>query len=74
MTMVLILTRKLDDFGIDFVEGGMPGSNPKDEQYFQRVRELNLFCMEPGMSKDSGLAQKTSRILLVSARQQRWLN
>ncbi len=38
----LALTRKLDEFGIDFIEGGMPGSNPKDEQFFQRVRELKL--------------------------------
>ncbi|MBN2341358.1 MAG: citramalate synthase [Deltaproteobacteria bacterium] len=38
----LILTRKLDEFGIDFIEGGMPGSNPKDEQYFDQVSQLSL--------------------------------
>lgn len=38
----LILTKKLDEFGIDFIEGGMPGSNPKDEQYFENVRQLSL--------------------------------
>ena len=38
---VLIL-EKLDDFGIDIVEGGWPGSNPKDMEFFERVKQLNL--------------------------------
>jgi 2-isopropylmalate synthase len=38
----LLITQKLDDFGIDIIEGGWPGSNPKDEEYFQKVKTLNL--------------------------------
>ena len=38
----LLLTRKLDELGIDFIEGGYPLSNPKDFEYFQAVRELTL--------------------------------
>ena len=38
----LDITRELDAFGVDFVEGGWPGSNPKDDEYFQRVRTLEL--------------------------------
>ncbi|MBU1100142.1 MAG: citramalate synthase [Bacteroidetes bacterium] len=38
----LLITEKLDDFGIDIIEGGWPGSNPKDEEYFQKVRGLDL--------------------------------
>jgi 2-isopropylmalate synthase len=38
----LALTKVFDDFGIDYVEGGWPGSNPKDAAYFQAVRELPL--------------------------------
>ncbi len=38
----LLLTRRLDELGVDFIEGGYPASNDKDCQYFQRVRELNL--------------------------------
>ncbi len=30
----LKIARKLDEFGIHFVEGGWPGSNPKDEEFF----------------------------------------
>lgn len=38
----LLITQKLDDIGVDFVEGGYPLSNPKDLEYFARVRDLPL--------------------------------
>ncbi len=38
----LSITQKLDDIGIDFIEGGYPLSNPKDAEYFTRVRDLRL--------------------------------
>src|SRR3982751_1081058 len=38
----LLLTRKLDELGVDFIEGGYPLSNPKDFEYFQQVRALPL--------------------------------
>ncbi len=38
----LAVTEKLDDLGIAVVEGGWPGSNPRDEEYFDRVRGLKL--------------------------------
>lgn len=38
----LRITRQLDRFGIDFIEGGWPGSNPKDEAYFKKVRNMEL--------------------------------
>ncbi len=38
----LMITEKLDEFGIDIIEGGWPGSNPKDEEYFQKVKSLKL--------------------------------
>lgn len=38
----LLITQRLDDLGFDYIEGGYPLSNPKDEEYFQRVRELPL--------------------------------
>jgi 2-isopropylmalate synthase len=36
----LVIARKLDEFGIDYIEGGWPGSNPKDREFFVRAREL----------------------------------
>jgi 2-isopropylmalate synthase len=38
----LDITQELDLVGVDFVEGGWPGSNPKDDEYFQKVRDLEL--------------------------------
>src|SRR5947209_1801612 len=38
----LLITKKLDELGVDFVEGGYPLSNPKDFEYFQEVRRLPL--------------------------------
>jgi 2-isopropylmalate synthase len=38
----LQLTRRLDEVGFDYVEGGYPASNEKDTQYFQTVRLQDL--------------------------------
>jgi len=38
----LRITEKLDDFGVDYIEGGWPGSNPKDDEYFRQVKSLKL--------------------------------
>src|SRR5215831_12890954 len=38
----LIIAQKLDEFGIDYIEGGWPGSNPKDKEFFARAHELEL--------------------------------
>jgi 2-isopropylmalate synthase len=38
----LRVTQLLDDLGFDVIEGGWPGSNPKDAEYFERVHELEL--------------------------------
>jgi 2-isopropylmalate synthase len=38
----LLITRRLDELGVDFIEGGYPLSNPKDFEYFQEARRLPL--------------------------------
>ena len=38
----LLIAQKLDDLGVDYIEGGFPLSNPKDEAFFRDVRELKL--------------------------------
>ncbi len=38
----LLIVRCLDDFGIDYIEGGFPASNPKDIAFFETVAEMNL--------------------------------
>ncbi|MDR2866205.1 MAG: citramalate synthase [Methanomassiliicoccaceae archaeon] len=36
------ILKKLDSFGIDFVEGGWPSSNPKDDEFFAQASKLKL--------------------------------
>src|SRR5512142_684202 len=36
----LRITRILDDLGVAYIEGGWPGSNPKDATYFQAVQDV----------------------------------
>ena len=38
----LRIVERLDAFGVDFIEGGFPASNPKDIAFFQRVQDLPL--------------------------------
>jgi len=38
----LRVASRLDDLGIDYIEGGFPGSNPKDIEFFERARDLQL--------------------------------
>jgi len=38
----LKIARKLDEFGVHYIEGGWPGSNPKDVEFFQRASSLQL--------------------------------
>jgi 2-isopropylmalate synthase len=35
----LRIAEKLDEFGVAFIEGGWPGSNPKDAAFFERARD-----------------------------------
>src|SRR5256884_4396972 len=36
------IARRLDDLGIHYLEGGWPGSNPKDAEFFRRIRQERL--------------------------------
>src|SRR5262245_31662702 len=38
----LLIARKLDELGVDYIEGGWPGSNVKDAGFFGRPRSLKL--------------------------------
>ena len=36
------IAQRLDAFGVDFIEGGWPGSNPRDKSFFKEVKRLRL--------------------------------
>jgi 2-isopropylmalate synthase len=38
----LMIAQKLDELGIDYIEGGWPGSNPKDQEFFKRATGIAL--------------------------------
>ena len=38
----LRIAEKLDRLGIHYIEGGWPGSNPKDIDFFKRIRDVRL--------------------------------
>ena len=38
----LRIAAKLDELGIDYIEGGYPGSNERDADFFKRVKKLKL--------------------------------
>ena len=42
VTSKLRLAEKLDQFGIDYIEGGWPGSNPRDMAFFDEIKNLSL--------------------------------
>src|SRR5438067_8727190 len=68
----LLLTRRLDELGVDYIEGGYPLSNPKDAEYFQAVRDLPLRHAKVvafGMTrrKDTTAAQDAGLAALLGA-------
>jgi 2-isopropylmalate synthase len=38
----LKIARRMDELGVHYIEGGWPGSNPKDIEFFARAGELGL--------------------------------
>ena len=38
----LAIARKLDELGVQYIEGGWPGANPKDSEFFNLARELRF--------------------------------
>lgn len=50
---------KLDAMGFHYIEGGWPGSNPKDMEFFKRISEYRLTCAKIsafGCTRKPGIA------------------
>lgn len=57
----LLITKKLDELGFDYIEGGYPLSNEKDFEYFQKAAELDLKHAKVcafGMTRRRGVESK----------------
>ncbi len=69
----LQITSKLDELGIDYVEGGYPLSNAKDEAFFKEVRKLKLSHAQIaafGMTRKKGVAPEDDTCLQALAASQ----
>ena len=42
VTDKLLIAERLDQFGVDYIEGGFPGSNPRDITFFHEAKKLRL--------------------------------
>ena len=52
------VAKRLDDFGIHYIEGGWPGSNPRDMQFFdlaQKVKFKNTRITAFGSTRKPGI-------------------
>ncbi len=38
----VLIAKKLDELGVNFIEGGWPGSNPKDLEFFKTVKNIRF--------------------------------
>ena len=57
----LEILHRLDAFGMDFVEGGYPGSNPKDKAFFKAAEKADLKCAKLvafGSTRKAGVPAK----------------
>src|SRR5256714_1237352 len=48
------IAQMLDGFGLDYIEGGYPGANPTDTQFFSEPRKLNARFTAFGMTRRPG--------------------
>ena len=52
----IAIATMLDNFGIDYVEGGYPGANPTDTAFFSKKRTLRASFVAFGMTKRAGVS------------------
>jgi 2-isopropylmalate synthase len=50
------IAKLLDEFGIDYVEGGYPGANPTDTEFFSRKQTSSASFTAFGMTKRAGIS------------------
>ncbi len=46
----------LDDLGVDYIEGGWPGANPTDSEFFEAVPKTRATMTAFGMTERAGAA------------------
>jgi len=57
------ISKALDELGIDYVEGGWPGANPTDSDFFDTKPKLKATFTAFGMTKRSGKSAENDEVL-----------
>ena len=52
----IAIATMLDNFGLDYVEGGYPGANPTDTKFFEKKRTAGASFVAFGMTKRAGIS------------------
>lgn len=62
------ITKRLDDFGFDYIEGGWPSSNQRDMEYFKKIAstETNAKIVSFGMTSKNPKNDKMLNDLLLA--------
>ena len=53
----------LDDLGVDYIEGGWPGANPTDSEFFAHPPKLRARFAAFGMTKRAGRSAENDDVL-----------
>ncbi|MBN1465529.1 citramalate synthase [candidate division KSB1 bacterium] len=66
------IAQQLDDFGVDYIEGGWPGSNPKDMEFFDRAKKsewqnAKIVAFGSTRRKDVRVSEDVNTRLLIEA-------
>lgn len=57
------IAEALDDLGIDYIEGGWPGANPTDSEFFEKPPKTRATFTAFGMTKRSGRSAENDDVL-----------
>ena len=57
------ISKLIDMLGVDFIEGGWPGANPTDSEFFASVPKLNATMTAFGMTKRDGRSAENDEVL-----------
>ncbi|MEM7505126.1 MAG: citramalate synthase [Pseudomonadota bacterium] len=57
------IARALDDLGLDYIEGGWPGANPTDSEFFTQAPQTRATFLAFGMTKRAGRSAANDDVL-----------
>lgn len=59
----LVIAQTLDDLGVDYIEGGWPGANPTDSEFFEARPRTRAVFTAFGMTKRAGRSAENDDVL-----------